>query len=75
MEAMLGLAMLSVQLSLSQANKNAMSFLLSLLSSIQKNWRREQNRFCLEVRGVGGKGRRRGQGEEMAQTMYAHMNK
>jgi hypothetical protein len=34
--------------------------------SLQQNWRRGQNRFCLEARGEEG---------EMAQTMYAHMNK
>jgi hypothetical protein len=46
------------------------------MSSLQKNWRRGQNRFCLEVRGSGGE--REGMGGqvgEMAQTMYAHMNK
>jgi hypothetical protein len=46
------------------------------MSSLQQNWRRGQNRFCLEVRGGGreregvGAGRR-----EMVQTVYAHMNK
>jgi hypothetical protein len=40
--------------------------------SLQQNQRREQNRFCLEAR--GGRGRE-GQGEEMAPTMYVHMNK
>jgi hypothetical protein len=43
------------------------------MSSLQQNWRRRQNRFYLEVRGVGE--RRRRKGEEMAQTMYAYMNK
>jgi hypothetical protein len=45
------------------------------MSSLQQNWRKGQNRFCLEVRrgweereGVRAEG-------EMAQTMYAHMNK
>jgi hypothetical protein len=43
------------------------------MSSLQQNWRRGQNRFCLEVKGVGERGREwRG---EMAQTMNAHMNK
>jgi hypothetical protein len=37
-----------------------MSFLLSLIFSLQQNWRRERERE------VGG---------EMAQTRYAHMNK
>jgi hypothetical protein len=37
-----------------------MSFLLSLMFSPQQNWRRGQNRFCLEVKGV--KGREKGQG-------------
>jgi hypothetical protein len=31
--------------------------------------------FCLEVKGKGVKEREQGMGEEMAQTMYAHMNK
>jgi hypothetical protein len=52
-----------------------MSFLLLLMSSLQQNWRRGQSRFYLEARGMGGEGERRGQGEEMTQTMYAHMNK
>jgi hypothetical protein len=43
------------------------------MSSLQQNWRRGQNRFCLEVRGVGRK--KKGQREEMAQTTYARMNK
>jgi hypothetical protein len=42
------------------------------MSSLQQNWRR-QNMFCLETR-VGKEGGR-GQREELAQTMYAHMNK
>jgi hypothetical protein len=37
-----------------------MSFLLLLISTLQQNWRKAQNRFCLEVRGK--RGRRRGQG-------------
>jgi hypothetical protein len=32
-------------------------------------------RFYLEVREVGGRERGQGMGLEMAQTMYAHMNK
>jgi hypothetical protein len=27
------------------------------MSILQKDWRKEQNRFCMEVRGVRGKGR------------------
>jgi hypothetical protein len=52
------------------------------MSSLQQNWRRGQNRFCLEVRGWEGEGSDgregggvQGEGGEMAQTMYAHMNK
>jgi hypothetical protein len=45
------------------------------MSPLQQNWRRGQNSFFLEVRGVVEKGREWGQGGEMAQTMYAHMNK
>jgi hypothetical protein len=54
-----------------------MSFLLLLISTLQQNWRKGQNRFCLEVRGLGGDGGARGGGglREMAKTMYAHMNK
>jgi hypothetical protein len=56
-----------------------LSFFLLLMCSLQQNWRRGQNRFFLEVKWVGRRGGSwRGggeQGEEMAQTMYAHMNK
>jgi hypothetical protein len=45
------------------------------MSSLQQNWRKGQNRFCLEVREVGGEGRDAGHGREMAEIMYAHMNK
>jgi hypothetical protein len=45
------------------------------MSSLQQNWRKGQNRFCLEVRGMGGGGGGGDQGEEMTQTMYALMNK
>jgi hypothetical protein len=44
------------------------------MSSLQQNWRKGQNRLCLEVR--AGEGERwQGQEGEMAQTMYAHVNK
>jgi hypothetical protein len=49
-----------------------MSFLLLLMSTLQQNCRKEQNRFCLA--GEGGRGGGDGAGE-MAQTVYAHMNK
>jgi hypothetical protein len=49
-----------------------MSFLLSLMLSLQQNWRRGKNRFFLEARGSGEGGE--GRGGEMAQTMYTHMN-
>jgi hypothetical protein len=68
-------AMLGISLSLSQTSKNDMSFSLSLMFSLQQNWRRGKKGFCLEVRGVGGEGRCRGQGGELTQTMYAYMNK
>jgi hypothetical protein len=45
------------------------------MSSLQQNWKRRQNRFCLEQ---GGKGKMDGVGgkeREMAQTLYAYMNK
>jgi hypothetical protein len=38
-----------------------------LLFSLQQNWRRGRNRFCLGG-GEGGRG-------EVAQTMYTHVNK
>jgi hypothetical protein len=43
--------------------------------SLQQNWRRGQNRICQEVREVRGRGRKLRTGGEMAQTMYAYMNK
>jgi hypothetical protein len=53
-----------------------MSFLLLLISTLQQNWRRGQNGFCVEARGLGGREEGgRGHRGEMAQTMYAHMNK
>jgi hypothetical protein len=45
------------------------------MSSLQQNWRKGQNRFCLEAREVGGEGGGKGQVGEMTQTMYVHMNK
>jgi hypothetical protein len=39
------------------------------MSTLQQNWRRGKNRFYLEARGWG-KGRGRGQREEMVLTMY-----
>jgi hypothetical protein len=41
---------------------------------LQQNWRKGQNRFCLEMREVGGEGLVVRQWREMAQTVYAHMN-
>jgi hypothetical protein len=32
-----------------------LSFLLLLISTLQQNWRKEQNRFYLKGRGEGGK--------------------
>jgi hypothetical protein len=64
---------LPVQLSLSQTSKNALSFLLLLMSTLLENWRRQQKRFCLEARGKGGNG-----GWEWNMRngpMYVHMNK
>jgi hypothetical protein len=34
------------------------------LSSLQQNWKRGQNRFCLEARGTGERGRGRGAGRD-----------
>jgi hypothetical protein len=49
MEATLGFSLYSY-LYLKLA-KSAMSFLLSLISFFQQNWRRGQNKFSLEARG------------------------
>jgi hypothetical protein len=73
MEAMLGIALLCIAILIS-ISKIPLSFLLLLMSTLQQNWRRVQKKFCLEVRRVGGGGEWR-EGREMAQTMYAHMNK
>jgi hypothetical protein len=74
MEATPGISLYSYLLT--QLTKtNALSFLLLLMSSLQQNWRKGQNRFYLEVREVGGEGGSGEQGEEMTQTMYAHVNK
>jgi hypothetical protein len=45
------------------------------MSSLQQNWRRGQNRFCLEARGLGEQEGGGAQVGEMTQTMYAHKNK
>jgi hypothetical protein len=51
-----------------------MFFLLLFMSSLQQNWKRGQNRFCLEARGVGGKKKGaggRGRGEKwLKQCMH-----
>jgi hypothetical protein len=41
------------------------------MSSLQQNWRKGQNRFCLEVGGWRKRERVRG---EMTQTMFVHTN-
>jgi hypothetical protein len=51
------------------------SFLLLILSSLQQNWRKEQNRFFLEVREGGGRGSGPGAGGRNDPNIYAHMNK
>jgi hypothetical protein len=42
--------------------------------SLEQNWIKVQNRFCLEARGVWEIARGQGQEREMTQTMYAHVN-
>jgi hypothetical protein len=46
------------------------------MSTLQQNWRKRQNRFCLEARGVEGEGEsgwwHRGRN---GSKMYVHMNK
>jgi hypothetical protein len=70
MEAMLGIAVDSYPY---PTSKNAV-FLLFFMFTLQQNWRKGQNRFCLEERWMWGEGEGSGQGLEMAQTKYAHMN-
>jgi hypothetical protein len=72
MEAMLGIFLYNysyVELA------KMISFIVLLMYSLKQNWRRRQNRFCLEEQEVGRRRRGQGLGGEMAQTMYAHMNK
>jgi hypothetical protein len=38
--------------------------------TFQQNWRKAQNRFCLEVKGEEGGGVRGEQGAEMTQCMH-----
>jgi hypothetical protein len=48
------------------------------MSSLQQNWRKGQNRFCLEVRGVGKRGRGQGAGRRNGPNnvwTYEYMNK
>jgi hypothetical protein len=71
MEAMLGIS-LYAHISPKLANILCLSYYL-LRFSLQQNWRRGQNKFCLEVRGREEEGSGV-QGGEMAQTMCAHVN-
>jgi hypothetical protein len=64
MVTMLGISLL---LSLSQTCKNAMSFLLSFMFSLQQNKRAEQVLLRNEE-GEGGRG-------EVSQIMYTHVSK
>jgi hypothetical protein len=54
-----------------------MYFLLLFMLSLQQNWRRRQNRFCLKARVVGERGRRQGVGGEkwLKQCMHIWINK
>jgi hypothetical protein len=48
------------------------------MSSLQQNWRKGQNRFCLEVRGVGERGREwevGGKNDPNNVCTYEYMNK
>jgi hypothetical protein len=49
------------------------SIIMSVKKQLCENWRRGQKRFCPEARGERSGSREKG--AEMAQTMYAHMNK
>jgi hypothetical protein len=52
-----------------------MSFLLLLISTLQQNWRKVQNKICLKGRRKEERGWGQGQEGEMTQIMYAHVNK
>jgi hypothetical protein len=48
------------------------------MSSLQQNWRRRQNRLCLEARGVegqGGSGEKEGRNDPNNVFTYKYMNK
>jgi hypothetical protein len=65
---------LCIAIFISNLQKHCIFLFISYVFSSTKSENKRQNRFCLEVRGVRGKRRGR-QGEKMAQTMYAHLNK
>jgi hypothetical protein len=52
-----------------------LSLILLFICICQQNWRKGKNWFYLAVRGVEGERGGMVQGEEIAKTMYAHMNK
>jgi hypothetical protein len=75
MEAMLGISNIAILISTS---KNVFSFLLLLMSSLQQNLRKGQNRFCLEARVVVGRGKGWRAGEKNDQNnvcTYEYTNK
>jgi hypothetical protein len=52
-----------------------MSFLLLLMSTLQKNWRKGQNMFSLEARGGGGQREEAGgKGEKWPKCMHIGVN-
>jgi hypothetical protein len=71
MEAMLGISLYSYPYLNSQ--KYFVFLIIAYDFSSKQNWRKGQNRSCLEVRGGGGWRGSGEQGGEMTQTMYAHM--
>jgi hypothetical protein len=72
MEAMLGISLHNyLYLKLAKT----LSFLLFLMSCLQQNWRRGQNRFCLEMRGGAGGGGGDVGAEGRDGPNNAHMNK
>jgi hypothetical protein len=52
-----------------------MSFLLLLISTLRRTWRKAQNRFYLEAKGEEGNRGGGMQWGEMTDTIYAHVNK
>jgi hypothetical protein len=69
---MLGISQYSF---LMPTSKNALSFILLLMFTLQQNWSKGQNRFCLKPRGWGEKEGVGSRGGVTAKIMYTYINK